>query len=113
MTGISNHAKRAEMEQFCDNVRNFANNVCGLTENAAQAAYLVGIADPASEPGRAGLIDQSLFARASQAIQAACESLTSTSNAQQQVFLIFIISGNTLRAALFLYCSSSDLQSAE
>ncbi len=50
-----------------------------------QAAYLVGIADPASEPGRPGLVDQSQFARANQAIQMACSNLTNPSASQQQV----------------------------
>ena len=36
MTGISNSAKQGELDQFCDSVRNFANAVCGLTENSAQ-----------------------------------------------------------------------------
>ena len=36
MTGISNSAKQGELDHFCDAVRNFANAVCGLTENSAQ-----------------------------------------------------------------------------
>lgn len=50
-----------------------------------QAAYLVGIADPASEPGRPGLVDQSQFSRANQAIQMACQNLTNPASSQQQV----------------------------
>ncbi|XP_065933792.1 talin-2-like [Magallana gigas] len=80
MTGITNHAKKGDLEIFCDSVGNFSTSVCGLTEAASQigtiskvfAAYLVGIADGASEPGRPGLVDQSQFARANQAIQMAC-----------------------------------------
>ncbi|XP_076439084.1 talin-1-like isoform X2 [Babylonia areolata] len=85
MTGISNHAKKGELDDFCDSVRNFANSVCGLTEASAQAAYLVGIADPASEPGRPGVVDQSQFHRANQAIQMACQNLTNPASSQQQV----------------------------
>ncbi|XP_055955771.1 talin-2-like isoform X4 [Patella vulgata] len=85
MTGISNHAKRNDIDDFCDSVRNFANSICGLTESSAQAAYLVGIADPASEPGRPGIVDQSQFARANQAIQMACQNLTNPASSQQQV----------------------------
>ncbi|CAG5116694.1 unnamed protein product, partial [Candidula unifasciata] len=83
MTGISNHAQR-DMDDFCDSVRNFANSVCGLTEASVQAAYLVGISDPASEPGRPGVVDQSQFARANQAIQMACQNLTNPTSSQQQ-----------------------------
>nr|XP_034319992.1 talin-2-like [Crassostrea gigas] len=72
MTGITNHAKKGDLENFCDSVGNFSTSVCGLTEAASQAAYLVGIADGASEPGRPGLVDQSQFARANQVIQMAC-----------------------------------------
>jgi len=57
-----------------------------------QAAYLVGIADPASEPGRPGLVDQSQFARANQAIQMACQSISNPASTPQQVnFLLHFI----------------------
>ncbi|KAL3884759.1 hypothetical protein ACJMK2_024867 [Sinanodonta woodiana] len=85
MTGISNHAKKGEVEDFCSSVQNFSSSVCGLTEAAVQAAYLVGISDPASEPGRPGLVDQSQFSRANQAIQMACQNLTNPASSQQQV----------------------------
>ena len=45
----------------------------------------MGIADPASQPGRPGLVDQSQFARANQAIQMACSNLTNPAASQQQV----------------------------
>ncbi|KAK3096284.1 hypothetical protein FSP39_025308 [Pinctada imbricata] len=85
MTGITNHAKKGELENFCDSVQGFSGAVCGLTEAASQAAYLVGISDPASEPGRPGLVDQSQFARANQAIQMACQNLVNPASSQQQV----------------------------
>lgn len=50
-----------------------------------QSAYLVGIADPASEPGHPGLVDQSQFARANQAIQTACQNLTNPASSHQEV----------------------------
>ncbi|BFZ14072.1 hypothetical protein BsWGS_17114 [Bradybaena similaris] len=85
MTGISSHAQRVDIDEFCGSVRHFANSVCGLTEASVQAAYLVGISDPASEPGRPGVVDQSQFARANQAIQMACQNLTNPASSQQQV----------------------------
>jgi len=48
----------------------------------------VGTADPASEPGRPGLVDQSQFARANQAIQTACQSISNPASTPQQVFVI-------------------------
>lgn len=59
--------------------------VCLLTEAAAQAAYLVGIADPSSTAATPGLVDQAQFARASQAISMACQNLLNPASSQQQV----------------------------
>ena len=36
MTGITNHAKKGDLENFCDSVGNFSTSVCGLTEAASQ-----------------------------------------------------------------------------
>ena len=52
---------------------------------SAQAAYLVGIADPSSTAASPGLVDQAQFARASQAISTACQSLVNPASTQQQV----------------------------
>ena len=73
MTGIANHAKKSEHEEFGDSVKSVADAICGLVEAAAQSAYLVGVSDPSSVTGRAGLIDQSQFVRAAQAIKQACQ----------------------------------------
>lgn len=85
MTGIANTAKKGDHEQFGDAVRGASDCVCGLIEATAQAAYLVGISDPSSTAGRSGLVDQAQFARTSQAIQQACENLTSSASNQQLV----------------------------
>ncbi|XP_038046321.1 talin-1-like isoform X5 [Patiria miniata] len=85
MGGITQNAKNGQLEEFGRNVEAAGAAVCGLTEAAAQSAYLVGIADPSSVAGRPGLVDQSQFARAHQAIQAACNSLLNPESSQQQV----------------------------
>ncbi|XP_039255846.2 talin-2-like isoform X1 [Styela clava] len=85
LSGISQHAKNSKLEEFGESVTNASKALCGLTEAAAQAAYLVGISDPNSEAGTAGLVDQTQFARANQAIQMACESLVDPSSNQSQV----------------------------
>lgn len=85
MTGIANHAKKSEHEQFGEAVKGVSSSICGLIEAAAQSAYLVGVSDPSSVAGRPGLVDQAQFARASQAIQAGCQNLTNPTSAQQQV----------------------------
>jgi len=39
MTGITSSVKQGEMDKFCDAVTGFANNVCGLSENAVQVLF--------------------------------------------------------------------------
>lgn len=39
MTGITNHAKKGELEDFCVCVQNFAGSVCGLAEASSQVKY--------------------------------------------------------------------------
>ena len=39
MTGMTNHAKKGEVEQFCISVQSFSSSVCGLTEAAVQVCY--------------------------------------------------------------------------
>jgi len=85
MTGIANHAKKGEHDQFGVAVKEVSDAICGLVESAAQAAYLVGISDSSSAAGRPGLVDQSQFARAYQAIISACQTLTDHNSNQQQV----------------------------
>ncbi|KZS21620.1 Talin-2 [Daphnia magna] len=85
MTGIANNAKKSEHEPFGEAVKDVSNAITGLVEAAAQAAYLVGASDPSSVAGRSGLVDQAAFARASQAIQSACQALSSPKSTQQQV----------------------------
>lgn len=85
MTGIANHAKKLEHDKFGSAVKEVSEAICGLVESAAQAAYLVGISDPTSVAGRPGLVDQSQFARAYQAIVTACETLSDTNSNQQEV----------------------------
>jgi talin len=57
MNGMAHYARRDDMEQLCRAIRSVADAVCGLAQNAAQSAYLIGISDPQSEPGRAALYD--------------------------------------------------------
>ena len=85
MTGIAQHAKRAELDSFCQSVREVANAVCGLAEAAAQAAYLVGVSDASSVPGKAGLIDANKFARSVQIVRESCFRVQSGNYSQPQV----------------------------
>merc|ERR1712223_710660 len=85
MTGIANHAKHSEHDLFGDAVKGVAEAICGLVEAAAQASYLVGVADPSSVSGKRGLVDQAQFLRAAQAIKQACAILCNPASGQQQI----------------------------
>lgn len=82
---ITSTAKKQNYDEFGEAVDTTAKAVCQLTMSAAQAAYLVGIADPSSTAATPGLVDQTQFARASQAISMACHNLLSPNSTQQQV----------------------------
>jgi talin len=85
MTGIANHAKKNEHQEFGDSVKEASDSICGLLEGAAQAAYLVGASDSTSVAGRSGLVDLNSFHRASEAIQSACQQLSTRSSNPQQI----------------------------
>ncbi|KAM4707766.1 talin-1 isoform 1-T1 [Discoglossus pictus] len=85
MTGISQNAKTSNLPEFGESVSAASKALCGLTEAAAQAAYLVGVSDPNSRAGQQGLVDPTQFARANQAIQMACQNLGDPACTQSQV----------------------------
>uniref|UniRef100_A0A8C9ZGH1 Talin 1 n=1 Tax=Sander lucioperca TaxID=283035 RepID=A0A8C9ZGH1_SANLU len=85
MAGISHHAKNSNLPEFGDSVSGGSKALCGLTEAAVQAAYLVGVSDPNSSAGQKGLVDPAQFARANQSIQMACQNLVDPACTQSQV----------------------------
>ncbi|CAG5867082.1 unnamed protein product [Menidia menidia] len=85
MAGISHHAKNSNLPEFGDSVSAASKALCGLTEAAAQGAYLVGVSDPNSSAGQKGLVDPTQFARANQSIQMACQNLVDPACTQSQV----------------------------
>ncbi|NWI43270.1 TLN1 protein, partial [Picathartes gymnocephalus] len=85
MAGISQNAKNSKLPEFGDSITAASKALCGLTEAAAQAAYLVGVSDPNSQAGQQGLVDPTQFARANQAIQMACQNLVDPACTQSQV----------------------------
>ena len=82
---ITTSAKNSSYDEFSRSVESASQAVCQLTEAAAQAAYLVGIADPSSTAATPGLVDQAQFARANQAVSTACQNLLNPASNQQQV----------------------------
>uniref|UniRef100_A0A8C9VV10 Talin 1 n=1 Tax=Scleropages formosus TaxID=113540 RepID=A0A8C9VV10_SCLFO len=85
MAGISHNAKNSNLPEFGESVSSASKALCGLTEAASQAAYLVGVSDPNSHAGQKGLVDPAQFARANQSIQMACQNLVDPACTQSQV----------------------------
>uniref|UniRef100_A0A4W4H654 Talin 1 n=1 Tax=Electrophorus electricus TaxID=8005 RepID=A0A4W4H654_ELEEL len=85
MAGISHNAKNSNLPEFGDAVGSASKALCGLTEAAAQGAYLVAVSDPNSHAGQKGLVDPAQFAKAKQSIQMACQNLVDPACTQSQV----------------------------
>ncbi|XP_053502228.1 talin-1 [Ictalurus furcatus] len=85
MAGISHNAKNSNLPEFGDAVSSASKALCGLTEAAAQGAYMVGVSDPNSHAGQKGLVDPAQFAKAKQSIQMACQNLVDPACTQSQV----------------------------
>ncbi|KJE89680.1 hypothetical protein CAOG_009384 [Capsaspora owczarzaki ATCC 30864] len=111
MGEIANSARSGEGEKIGASVTEAASAVTALTEAAAQAAYLVGVADPSSSAAVVGLVDQGQFARAQQAIQGACDSLLVPNASQQQILsAATVIAKHT--AALCTACKTASTKTA-
>ncbi|KAM9408896.1 LOW QUALITY PROTEIN: talin-2-like [Pholidichthys leucotaenia] len=85
MAGISQNCKTGDVSAFGDSVGSASKALCGLTEAAGQASYLVGVSDPNSQAGHQGLVDPIQFAKANQAIQMACQNLVDPESSPSQV----------------------------
>ncbi|KAJ8344556.1 hypothetical protein SKAU_G00318850 [Synaphobranchus kaupii] len=85
MAGMSQNCKTSDVPAFGECVSGASKALCGLTEAAGQASYLVGVSDPNSQAGHQGLVDPIQFARANQAIQMACQNLVDPGSSPSQV----------------------------
>ncbi|KAJ7994856.1 hypothetical protein DPEC_G00253800, partial [Dallia pectoralis] len=85
MAGISQNCKTGDVLSFGNCVGMASKALCGLTEAAGQASYLVGVSDPNSQAGHQGLVDPIQFARANHAIQTACQNLVDPDSSPSQV----------------------------
>uniref|UniRef100_A0A8C5E508 Talin-2 n=1 Tax=Gouania willdenowi TaxID=441366 RepID=A0A8C5E508_GOUWI len=85
MAGISQNCKTGDVTSFGGCVGSASKALCGLTEAAGQASYLVGVSDPNSQAGHQGLVDPIQFAKANQAIQMACQNLVDPESSPSQV----------------------------
>ncbi|KAK1887499.1 Talin-2, partial [Dissostichus eleginoides] len=85
MAGISHNCKTGDVMAFGESVCVASKALCGLTEAAGQASYLVGVSDPNSQSGHEGLVDPIQFAKAHQAIQMACQNLVDPASSPSQI----------------------------
>uniref|UniRef100_A0A0N5BME0 FERM domain-containing protein n=1 Tax=Strongyloides papillosus TaxID=174720 RepID=A0A0N5BME0_STREA len=72
MTGIAKDAKAVDTPSLCNSVRIASEAVCGLAEFAAQSAYLVGVSEPSSIPGRSALFDRGQCEKHLSVVQEIC-----------------------------------------
>ena len=85
MTGMYQYTRESNLDAFNREVGAAAKTLVALAEDAGSAAYIVGISDPASIPGRGGLLNQSEFVAASEQIQQAIRDLQDGSCAQDRL----------------------------
>ncbi|KAA0200427.1 Talin [Fasciolopsis buskii] len=88
LRNMSNSARDQQSQEFGSAVRQCADSMCQLVEETAQAAYLIGLADPRSEPGKPSLVNTQLFLRTQQEIQEVCDAICSPSVTNRQVIAL-------------------------
>ncbi|KAL5104483.1 Talin-1 [Taenia crassiceps] len=75
--GTLNGVRSHNTDVFTSNIRKVTDCLCQLVEETSQAAYLVGVAHPTSEPERGGPVDIALFERLQRDIQNICRAMKS------------------------------------
>ncbi|VDK38281.1 unnamed protein product [Taenia asiatica] len=84
LDGVRSH----NTDVFTSNVRKVTDCLCQLVEETSQAAYLVGVAHPTSEPGRGGPVDIALFERLQRDIQSICRAMKSPEVTEREVCMV-------------------------
>ena len=106
MTGMYQTARERKTEEFNAEVDKASNTLVQLGDDANQAAYIVGISDPQSIPGRAGLVNQSEFNQSSAAILQAVQDIQNEQISQEKlVQAVTVIAKQT--GTLCKLCSSA------
>ena len=85
MNGMAHYARQNDVDQLCVAVRTVANAVSGLAQNAAQSAYLIGVGDPQSEPGRVAIYDTVRCNQFLQSVKQLCNSIITSLDHKSQV----------------------------
>ena len=85
MTGMYQHARDGNPDDFNTEVDRASNTLVQLGDDANQAAYIVGISDPKSIPGREGLLNQAEFNQSSTAIITAIRDIQDEQVSQEKL----------------------------
>jgi talin len=85
MSALAKACKDQETESFCVAVEQLCGAAVQLGQAASQSAYLVAVAEPGSEAGQRGLLDQATGLRAREELQAACAHLFNPASSKAQV----------------------------
>ncbi|CDS39815.1 talin [Echinococcus multilocularis] len=81
LDGVRSH----NTEVFTSNIRKVTDCLCHVVEETSQAAYLIGVAHPTSEPGRGGPVDIAFFERLQRDIKNICRAMKSPEVTERQV----------------------------
>ena len=109
ITGIANHARKSEHENFGRSVKEASESICGLLEGATQAAYLIGASDPSSVAGKPGTIDLNLLQRSRDSINSCCQQLVSPNTSREQ----FITAASTIAKSTSALCNACRVASTK
>ena len=80
VTGVANSCKSQNLETFDKFIKETSCSLSGLVEAAVQSAYLIGLSDSESKPGKMPILDTSQFIMFSQKIQDTCSGLQILAN---------------------------------
>ncbi|CAK5082389.1 unnamed protein product [Meloidogyne enterolobii] len=113
MNGLAHYARRDDTEQLCLAVRKVADAVCGLAKNAAQSAYLIGVGDTSSEPGRAAIYDVNKYQYSIESLQQAIGRLNNSISSGDKQQLLDNVSTFTMHSSdLASICRDASEKSA-
>lgn len=85
MSGMAHFARHDNGDQLVQAIRQAADAVCGLSENAVQSAYLIGCGDPQSQRGRPAPFDTNRLSRALQTVKHVAQTIADGQYTQVQL----------------------------
>jgi hypothetical protein len=93
---MAHFARHDNGDQLVHAIRQAADAVCGLAENAVQSAYLIGTGDPQSKSGRPAPFDTNRLSRALQIVKHVSETIAAGQYTQSQLIHVSFFGGGIL-----------------